>query len=83
MKYIRIIIEGERRRYARLRRKQDGEHIEVELITPTLRRTHHVRADDREDQWSIAECLQETLDGYRGTDGDVRQYFSALEHLAD
>ena len=83
MRYTRIDVEGERGMYAQIRRKQDSDMIEVELITPEMSRTHYVRADDRDDQWSMAECLQETLDGRVGTGGDIRQYFSAIELLAD
>lgn len=83
MEYRGIEIEGQRGSYAQLRRKPGSEVIEVELLTPTLNRTHYVRADDPEDQWSMAECLQETLEGRRGTGLDIRTYFSVIEHLAD
>ena len=46
-------------------------------------RTHHVQADDADDQWSMAECLQETLDGYKGTKGDINDYYSELRRFAD
>jgi len=42
-----------------------------------------VAADDRDDQWSMAEGLQETLDGCRGTSSMVHDYFRELERFAD
>ena len=46
-------------------------------------RTHHVQADDENDQQSMAECLQQALDGFEGTRGDVAAYFRIIQMLAD
>ncbi len=51
------------RAFARISRKPGDEHITVELVAPGLERTHQVQADDADGQWSMDECLQESLDG--------------------
>jgi len=74
---------GLARAFARISRKPDDEHITVELLSPGCERTHQVRANDADDQWSMAECLQEALDGYRGTNTDIDAYYRELRRFAD
>ena len=69
--------------FAKISRKPGNEHITVELLMPSGERTHHVQADDADDLWSMAECLQETLDGYRGTNSDIDEYYRELRRFAD
>ena len=70
--------------FATIRRPGGGEYIEVTIDWPSGRtRKHLVAADDRDDQWSMAEGLQETLDGCRGTSSMVHDYFRELERFAD
>ena len=69
--------------FAKISRKQGDEHITVELLTPGGERTHHVQADDVDDQWSMAECLQAHLDGYDGTNSEIEEYARVLQHFAD
>jgi hypothetical protein len=93
MRITRIDIEGVRHprnaadgeHYATITRKRGSEFIEVTILTPAIPngRTHHVQADCRDDLWSMAECLQETLDGVRGTNSMIHDYFRQLELLAD
>ncbi len=58
---MRIDIEGLPGRYAIATRKADTEAIDVEILLPGLRRTHHVRADSVDDIRSMAECLAHHL----------------------
>ncbi len=74
---------GLARAFAAIGRKAGDEHITVELLMPGADRTHHVQADDADDLWSMAECLQETLDGYRGTNSDIDEYYRELRRFAD
>jgi len=74
---------GLARAFAKISRKTGDEHITVELLMPSGERTHHVQADDADDLWSMAECLQETLDGYRGTNSDIDEYYRELRRFAD
>jgi len=71
------------RAFARIGRKLGEDHIIVELLVPGSERTHHVQADDREDQWSMAEILQHALDGYEGKGCEIDMYFRVMKQLAD
>jgi len=69
--------------FARVSRAQGDDHITVELLTPGDERTHQVQADDRDDQWSMAQILQHALDGYEGSNSDIHYYLRIIEYLAD
>ena len=69
--------------FARICRTQGDDHITVELLTPGNERTHHVQADDRDDQWSMAQILQHALDGYEGSNSEINEYLRIIEYLAD
>jgi len=80
------IKEGEKlpRAFARITRTSDSEFIEVTIIPATgLNRKHMVRADCEEDLWSMAECLQNQLDGYDGTNSAIHDYFRELQRFGD
>jgi hypothetical protein len=66
-----------------IRRPAGGGPVEVEIALPGGPRRHTVQPGDRQDLWSMAQCLQETLDGVRGCGGDVRGYFLPLELMSD
>jgi hypothetical protein len=83
MRTTRIEVEGKPGHTATITRAPGSEHITVELRTPTLARTHHVIAADREDRWSMAEAMQAILDGRPGAGGDIREYAAVLEPFAD
>ena len=65
------------------RRQRGGEHIEVEITAPHGTRKHAVRADDRDDLWSMAECLHHAFEGARGCVGDITPFFQPLELMSD
>ena len=73
------------RAFARIGRKLGDDHITVEILTGAGHgdRTLKVKADDSDDQWSMAECLQEAMDGYRGSNSDINDYFRTIQMLAD
>jgi hypothetical protein len=91
MKIASITLEGSADRktglpvaFATIRRPSGGEYIEVTIDWPSGRsRKHLVAANDRDDQWSMAEGLQETLDGHKGTGSMVHDYFREIERFAD
>jgi len=87
MRITRIDIEGTpgSGHYATITRKRGAEFIEIIILTPAEPngRTHHVQADCEDDLWSMAECLQETLDGQRGTNSDITDYYRELQRFAD
>ena len=76
--------KGLPRAFATIRRLKGSEYIEVTVDWPSGRtRRHLVAASDRDDQWSMAEGLQQTLDGCRGTNSMVHDYFREIERFAD
>jgi len=79
------IDEGQRlpRAFACITRKIDSDQIEVTIIMPGSERTHHVQADCQEDVWSMAECLQYHLDGCKGTNSMIHDYYNELLRLSD
>ena len=85
MRTTRIDLEGHPGNYATITRKRGSDLIEVTILTPALPdgRTHHVQADCKEDLWSMAECLQEQLDGVRGTNSMIHDYLRELQRFAD
>ena len=93
MRITRIDLAGQTDNFAILTRKTGSEFIDVELLLACDgeggrtegygTRKHHVQADDPDDQWSMAEILQQALDGYEGTRGDVADYHRAVQMLAD
>jgi len=85
MRTTRIDVEGRPGRYATITRRQGADTIEVTILTPEHPdgRVHQVQADDPDDICSMAECLQEVLDGIRGCSGDIAEYHTILQYFAD
>jgi len=85
MRTTRIDLEGSPGNYATIIRRTGSDHIEVTILTPRLPdgRVHHVQADCRDDLWSMAECLQYQLEGVRGTNSMIHDYFRELQRFAD
>ncbi|MFQ5495861.1 MAG: hypothetical protein ACE5EX_10825 [Phycisphaerae bacterium] len=71
------------RAFARVSRKLDSDQIEVTLLSHDGERTHRVQADCEEDLWSMAERLQRHLDGVRGTNSMIHDYYRELRRLTD
>lgn len=69
--------------FATIHRLAGSEYIDVAIMTPGGSRTHNVQADSQEDIFSMAERLQETLDGYVGSNSDVHAYYNELLKLSD
>ena len=85
MRITRIDFEGKPGHYATAQSRRGSDQIEVELLTPDFPdgRKHHVQADCEEDIFSMAQCLQEHLDGYKGTNSDVHDCYQELLRLSD
>ena len=71
------------RAVACIHRSLGDEFITVEILAPGLDRKHQVQPDDEQDQWSMAECLQRTLDGCTGTNSMVHEYLQLIQYFAD
>jgi len=85
MRITRIDFEGRPGRYATAVRKRRSDSIEVTILTPEFPdgREHSVLADCKEDIFSMAECLQHHLDGRRGTNSMIHDYYRELLKLSD
>jgi len=85
MRITRIDFEGRPGHYATAVRKRESDQIDVTILTPDTPggRQHHVQADCREDIFSMAECLQHQLDGCRGTNSMIHDYYRELLGLSD
>jgi hypothetical protein len=85
MRITRIDIEGQPGCYATIERKQGSDYIHVALLTRGNPDgfDHYVMADCDEDIWSMAECMQIALDGQRGTNSMIHDYYREVRRLAD
>jgi len=83
MKVKTIILEGETGYIATISREEksivchiadkNGNSVNIHLVSP----------DDRDDQFSLAECIQFQLDGCRGTNSMKHDYFRVITLFAD
>lgn len=85
MTTTRIDLEGHAGRYATITRKTASAYIEVSILVPEIPngKVHHVRADCREDVFSMAQCLIEQLEKTRGTNSMVHEYYRELQRFMD
>jgi hypothetical protein len=80
MKTTRIEVEGVKGKAA-IRREADEVVIEATVGRKT--KTWRFFSRIHEDQVAMARRLQQTLDGYRGTAGDVADYVRVLAAFVD
>jgi hypothetical protein len=85
MRTTRMDIEGRTGHYATITRRSGSDYIEVQILTPELPdgKMHSVDADSREDAMSMAECLIFHLEGCRGTNSMIHDYYRELERFMD
>lgn len=88
MKIKTLTLEGETGYTAKITRDNPTEGLECimcELTDKNGQRVsvHHVSKNDKEDQFSMAECIQFHLDGCRGTHSMIYDYFRYLIFFAD
>jgi hypothetical protein len=90
MRITRIDFEGQTGRYATAqRRRASGSEladvIEVTILCPEMPdgRKHYVTVDCEHDLFSMAECLQHHLDGPRGSNSMIHEYYAELLRLSD
>ena len=69
--------------FAVISRVPGNETISVKLISCDGEVEHKVMADDEGDVFSMAEILQESLDGCRGTNSMIYDYYRLLQHFMD
>lgn len=84
MKLAGVIgVEGIPDYFATIHRTPGNVYITVTISGKDGDREHLVQADSREDIYSMAECLQHHLDGCRGTNSMVHNYYRLLHMFAD
>ena len=71
------------RYFATIHRVPGNDYITVTIIGPDSEREHLVEADNPDDVYSMAECLQVHLDGCKGTNSMVHDYYRILENFID
>ena len=69
--------------FATLHRVLGNDTITVTILGPDSEREHIVEADSPEDIFSMAECLQHHLDGCKGTNSMIHDYYRILENFID
>jgi hypothetical protein len=80
MKVTRIEIEG-RKGKAIITRPAD--EMIIQAVVGRKATVWRFYSRIHEDQVAMARRLQQTLDGYRGTAGDVADYLRVIQMLAD
>ena len=89
MQLTRIDFEGQGGCHATAQRRKalgaGPNMIVVTILCPATPdgREHYVLADCKEDLFSMAECLQAQLEGCRGTNSMVCDYYDMLLRLSD
>ena len=69
--------------FATIHRVPGNDYITVKLINCDGEREHQAEADNPEDVFSMAQCLQYHLDGCKGTNSMVHDYYRILENFID
>ena len=69
--------------FATIHRTPGNDYITVTIIGPDSEREHIVEVDSPEDVYSMAECLQHHLDGCKGTNSMIHDYYRILENFID
>jgi hypothetical protein len=82
MRVTRIDVRGAApNRRAELTR--DGGNVIASVWVEGEVHSHIVGASQRDDLYEMARRVQHALDGYVGTNGDVQDYWQAIQRLAD
>ena len=71
------------RHFATIHRTDGNPYITVTIISTASQREHLVEADNPEDVFSMAQCLQYHLDGHKGTNSIVHDYYRILQYFTD
>ena len=69
--------------FATIHRVPGNDYLTVTIIGPDSEKEHVVEVDSPEDVYSVAECLQYHLDGCKGTNSMIHDYYRILENFTD
>ena len=83
MKVKTITLEGQTGYTATISRDEKSIVCHIADNTGNCVNIHHVSPIDRDDQLSMAQCIQYQLDGCRGTNSMIHDYLRLISLLAD
>jgi hypothetical protein len=83
MKVKTITLEGETGFKATISREPENILCEITDNNGIRRGIHHVSIADRDDQFSMSQCIQYQLDGCRGTNSMIHDYMRFITLFAD
>ena len=92
MKVKTITLEGETKYIATISLGTSPEEVqstdiyiivEIRDAEGELVNMHLVSRDDRDDQFSMCECMQYILDGCKGTNSMIHDYFRIIQMFAN
>ena len=91
MRITRIDIEGENGATASIQRQSGSDVIKMTISTPrhgrfgvhSRIRTLTANASSENEQFDAATALQEAMDGCRGTNSMIHDYYRQIQQLAD
>ena len=66
-----------------IHRVPENDYFTVTILGPDGEREHIVEANNPDDVYSMAECLQYHLDGCKGTNSEISDYYRILENFTD
>lgn len=69
--------------FATIHRTPGNDYFTVTIIAPDGQREHIVEADNADDMFSMAECLQYHMDGCKGTNSMIHDYYRLLQDFMD
>jgi len=81
MKIIEITVQGAAAYNATIRRQE--RFIEVRLVGPLGAEKRMADAGNQDDQYEAARWMQRILDGGRGTNSMINDYYRLIQQLAD
>ena len=84
MRITRIDFEGREGYYASAVRRRDSMTIVITLVTPDFPDGQEYEADanNQDELFRVAASLQSHLDGCRGTNSMIHDYYRELQRLA-
>lgn len=70
---------------ASISKNRTGDYLTVQIdtgspLTPDIRE-HKVEINNEDDLFSMAQCLQERLDGRRGSNSEIHDYYRLLQYF--
>ena len=83
MKVKTITLEGQTGYIATISREPKNILCEITDNNGIRRGIHHVSTTDRDDQFSMSQCIQFQLDGCRGTNSMIHEYMRMVTLFAD